>query len=144
MNACIQHLKPEEIEQAPYDGWYWRSHETKPVRLYNEPFRPNLLTPLPFIVEAQLYNKALGHSISIRNIDGAYQIIRYDLKSIREDNFYKLVERQLLGHRLAEDNEKQPYLKVIDIWTETADENCTGITMTTLVPLCSVFAGFKN
>lgn len=142
MNAFIKHLKPEEIEKAPYDGWYWMSHETQPVRLYDEPFNSGLLTLLPFVVEAQLYNRVSDYNISIRHIDGAYQIIRYDLEALKKDDKNKMVIRQLLGHRLAETNEKQPFLRVVDIWTEAADENCEG--MTTLVPLCSVFAGFKN
>lgn len=142
MNAFIQHLQPLEINLVSYEGWYWMSHETQPVRLQNEPFVPSLLTHLPFVAEAQLYDKDSGQSISIRNVDGAYQIIRYDLSALAKDVQYATVERQVLGHRLAGNNDDQPYLKVVDIWKETPDENCAGFS--TLVPLCSVFAGFKN
>lgn len=138
MNQLIQLRNDNRIPEATYDGWYWLSNANMPKMLNREKFDEALLAKLPFVIEAHLYDAATQTSISIKNVDGAYRIIQYQLKDL---DGYEVLERSYVGHRLHQEG-PQPILKFKEVWKEEPDILCNG--MKTLVPYFTAFVGFKN
>lgn len=117
-----------------YEGYYWLSNERKP-HIVNK-ISKDIFTNLPFVIEGNFYHKdgEKEISISVKNINGQYQIYRADLKGIRDD---RKTEQAYLAHDL--DGIKQ--LKIVQVWEESdPDELLAG--MTTLIPKWQAFAGF--
>jgi CRISPR type III-associated protein (TIGR04423 family) len=78
-------MKKIQINEIPQDikfeGYYWYSDATSPI------FEISIIdlawfSTMPFIIEANFYNKEKGISISVKNINGEYYIYQYDLKGI--------------------------------------------------------------
>ena len=129
-----------EIKEIPvdvaFDGYLWLSNEQKPKMLKGNKVDISLFQPLPFIIEGNLWSEKHQLSIQIRNIDGQYKIVRFDLSHSYEDSL--LEEKTYLAHDL---DDVREYL-VVEAWEEKEDELLAG--MKTLIPAWTAFKGFVN
>lgn len=117
-----------------YEGYYWLSNEQKP-HIVNK-ISKDIFTDLPFVIEGNFYHKDEDKeiSISVKNIDGQYQIHRADLKGIHDD---QKTEQAYLAHDL----EGIKQLKIVQVWEESERDELLA-RMTTLIPKWQAFAGF--
>jgi CRISPR type III-associated protein (TIGR04423 family) len=122
-----------------YEGYVWYSGERKP-ELIDELFNASYFDPAArdrsdslFIVEGNLYAAEKQRSISIRFIDGAYQIHQADLAGIPEE---QRTDQRYRSHRL--DGIQQ--VKMMQYWAPTPDTLLEG--METLMPAWTAFVGF--
>jgi CRISPR type III-associated protein (TIGR04423 family) len=125
-----------EIPDINYEGYLWYSDKTKPEIINSKKrFGKSMMKELPFVIEGNLWAEIEKISISIKNIDGEYQIFKYDLNSVNiETNSQKY-----RAHDLGEVKEFTLYQH----WVGEEDLLCEG--MKTLVPSWTAFTGFiKN
>lgn len=115
-----------------YEGYYWYSNDSKP-KIVNK-ISKEAFTNLPFIIEGNFYCLESDISISIKHIDGAYQIYRAELNGLPID---QKTEEEYLAHDL--DGIKK--LKMIQYWEEGNPDELLA-EMTTLIPSWQAFAGF--
>ncbi len=137
----------ETINNIPpgiYDGYYWMSDSNKP-EVFENCSLPSILTDLdasknPFIIEAQLYNKADKKSYSLKYVDGRYILRNFDLASRGNGNISTndscFTRKQYFANRM-------PEKKLIfrQYWEEKEDPLCEG--MPVLQPAEMVFVGFE-
>lgn len=125
-----------EIPDLNYEGYLWYSDKSKPEIINSEkPFEKSMLKVLPFVIESNLWAEKEKISISIKNIDGEYQIFKYHLNDVN----IKTNSQTYLAHDLGEVIE----FTLFQHWTEEEDPLCEG--MKTLVPSWTAFTGFiKN
>lgn len=121
--------------QHTYQGYLWYSDAKEPEVIDNVPFTPDMLTPMPFVVEGNLYSKDAGISIQIRNVDGDYHIAQIDLSNLEIGTFNK---QTYIGHRTSD----FPKYAMIEAWEKVQDEQLDGLT--TLEPIWSAFYGFQK
>lgn len=119
-----------------YEGYYWYSNRKKPVLVENEPITADIFTPMPFIVEGNLYCKNTNTSIAIKNIDGEYYIHRVNLSDFSLAQCHK---QQYIAHDLP----NITHIEMCEYWAESASEPLLA-GMTTLVPAWSAFVGFTS
>lgn len=132
MQASYQRLSSidELPTEAVVDGYYWLSNSPQPTIIDQQPIQLDWFRRLPFVVEANFYAPAERISYQVKNIDGDYLILRFDLRSLpaTDRKEYLLDETGNRRYCMAE------------VWQEVADDNLEG--MTTLVPAWSAFMGF--
>lgn len=129
-----------EIPTLNYEGYLWYSDKTKPEIINSKkPFDKSILKDLPFVIEGNLWfeDKDRKISISIKNIDGEYQIFKYDLSNFSEQDF-KDNTQIYRAHDLGEVKEFTLYQH----WIEDEDPLCAN--MKTLVPSWTAFTGFNQ
>ena len=117
-----------------YEGYLWYSNQTKPKIVIGNLIAKEIFTKLPFIIEGNLYCSENGLSISIKNVDGEYQVHQAILKDLPKD---QCSNEEYLAHDL----DKIEKIKMVQYWEESqADELLAG--MTTLIPTWQAFKGF--
>jgi len=127
-----------EIPEFYYEGYLWYSDKSKPEIInLEEPFNKSMLKNLPFVIEGNLWAENEKISISIKNIDGEYQIFKYVLSQFSKQDF-KDNTQTYRAHDLGEVKEFTLYQH----WKEEEDPLCTN--MKTLVPSWTAFTGFKQ
>ncbi len=133
-NRC-QKINKEEIPvDVAFEGYLWCSDRPGPEILMSELIDHQKFSDLPpFIVEGNLYSEAEAISIQIKNIDGAYQIIKIDLSDLENIDH---TDQIYLSHRVNGFNR----FRMIEAWEETEDESVDKATV--LEPAWSAFAGF--
>jgi CRISPR type III-associated protein (TIGR04423 family) len=125
-----------EIPATSYVGYVWFSNSEKPKMLHKQDFEDRNISSNPFIVEALLFDEANNISVHILH-DGSYNIIQYDLETLKSDGF-QLVSKAYLPHRL-EGVEKVHF---VQLWKAEEDSLCEGMLVDTLK--ATVFCGFKK
>lgn len=124
-----------------YQGYYWLSDKSKPT-VFAQSESLNLATliqdhHLPFIIEGNfccIENGIEKFSVSIRHINGQYQITKYDFTNI--PNLKEFLQAYK-GHDIGEYD-----FLMVEYWEIIADELLAG--MKTLQPAWSAFYGFKS
>jgi CRISPR type III-associated protein (TIGR04423 family) len=122
--------------ELSYEGYYWYSNKTKPKVLRNERISPDIFTELPFIVEGNLYNSETQTSISIKCIDGEYQIFLAKLDNLPPS---QVTEQQYIAHDLDGINK----IILLEFWKESEQDPLLA-DMITLIPAWVAFKGFTN
>lgn len=139
MNTNIQTLTLEELAaftQRKYTGYLWLSDQTSPRVLQNEALDLQIYsTQNPFIVEAWLYCKEEGISISIAHT-GNYTITSFPIDELKKQ-YPNSEEKVYLGHKL---HDLKP--KFTQLWAPQADPLCSN--METLTIKAIVFTGFET
>lgn len=130
--------KAIEISELPsdmlFEGYYWYSHESKPIQINSQKIDKEIFTQMPFIIEGNFFAPQEQVSISVKNIDGIYRIVRYDLK--KEVPLVEIEKSEYLAHDL-DGIEK---FIMAEAWEPVSDDLLCN--MKTLVPTWSAFAGF--
>lgn len=121
-------------EDLIFEGYYWYSDKSKPVDCDQEPIQQAWFSKMPFVVEANFYNKAEGICIQVRSIDGQYQVARIDLSDLDQEHFS---HQDHIGHDLSGRN-----YRVVTAWEPETDPLCAD--MAVLVPTWTAFAGFTT
>lgn len=116
-----------------YTGYYWYSKEKSPKVIREEKISMDLFAALPFIVEANFYCTD-GTSISVKNVDGAYQVFQVNINELPEDQITKqsFLAKESLG----------VYSIKMKIFWDKDDETSFTAGMHALVPKWKAFAGF--
>ena len=126
----------KQIPDLDYEGYLWYSNQSKPKIINSKnPFKKSLLTQLPFVIEGNLWAEKEKISLNFKNIDGEYQIFKYDLNKLNiEENSQTYIAHNLVGIQ---------EFTLYQHWKEKKDPLCEN--MKTLVPSWSAFTGFiKN
>lgn len=130
--------QPIAISDIPadlmFEGYYWYSDKPSPKLCHDEPIQQAWFGNMPFVIEANFYNKSEGISIQVRSIDGQYHVARIDLSNLDQEHFDHQVYQ---GHDL----EGRDY-RVVNAWEPQPEPLCEG--METLVPSWTAFAGFTT
>jgi len=128
-----------EVEDIPndllFEGYYWYSHETEPHTINRERIDKKIFTNMPFIVEGNFFAPDEEVSISVKNIDGKYHIVQFELKG---DILNGEIEK---SNYIAHDLQGIDEFIMAEAWEPVEDELLNN--MKTLVPTWSAFAGFK-
>lgn len=131
----MKKISINEIDYSlQYEGYYWYSNDPKPVIVKGETINKDIFKQLPFIIEGNLWNSVNSISISIKNIDGAYQVYQANLKDLPKD---QCAEEEYIAHDL----EGISKISMLQYWEEgQPDELLAG--MTTIIPAWQAFKGF--
>lgn len=122
----------ETIEKAKYEGYIWKSDQSKPDTILRE-FELELHdNENPFIIEGQLYCEEKNLSISIRYVDGKYIVNKFNLSEVPE-----ATEQEYMA-----EFEGVHGLKFKQLWKAESDLLCAGFEV--LKPAGFVFVGFKK
>ena len=125
----------DDIPNIKYQGYYWRSGDSKPVHINNE--YPNFGEKSGkslFVQEAMLWNEEEKISIMI-NHTGHQQINLYELTVEDLSKSKDVIHYESI--RL--DNRK---LKFLQYWKEEEDEHCEDFSV--LKMKAKIFIGFSN
>lgn len=122
--------------ELSYEGYYWYSNDTKPKVVRNGQIKLNIFTELPFIIEGNLYNSETQTSISIKCIDGEYQIFLAKLDNLPPS---QVTEQHYIAHDLDGINK----IILLEFWKESEPDPLLA-DMTTLIPAWVAFKGFTN
>lgn len=130
-----------------YEGYYWMSDSDKPVIVSGGlPKELETLDPMcnPFVIEAQLYDKAGNVSYSVKYIDGQYHIYKFsevaDQLTVATGKYDHITLKKYQSHRM--DGRKLLFLQY---WDAEDDPLCAGDKpMPVLQPGALVFVGFEN
>lgn len=130
-----------EIPVANYQGYIWRSDSDSPEVLTGDKayggFTPDP-SENPFIIEGNLWDEANSTSISIRYVDGKYNIHRTTLTpEERDGDTDHSTIKKYVAHRIG-----YKYLRFVQLWEPRPDPMCEG--MEVLEPSKLVFIGFTN
>lgn len=117
MKKRFKHITLQEIPDITWEGYYWYSSESKPMLIENEKISKELFTAMPFVVEANFYNRELAQSVQVKNIDGIYVVSLIDLKDFNGE------ERTYMGHDIGSNfiivegvqTEQDPLLENMDV-----------------------------
>lgn len=126
------------IEKARYEGYLWYSDSQQPTVLTGDrDFELEMEdTGNPFIVEGQLYSAETSVSLSIRYIDGAYHVARFEVNEQElqqhTDDLVEYRSQRMQGRTL----------RFWQTWKREKDPVCLG--METQIPSALVFIGFAN
>ncbi len=118
-----------------FEGYYWYSNADKPELHLSGTIDAAIFTDMPFVIEANFYDKDQQISVSVRNFDGQYHIVQYNLA--QRANGVELEEVQYEGHDLEDRN----YL-MQEAWQPVVDDLLAG--MKALQPAWAAFAGFVH
>jgi len=121
------------IPQGNFEGYYWYSNNPEPEIQRSGSIDVSIFKDLPFVIEANFFDKNQKISVSVRHFEGQYHIVRYDLAQIEDGIILDDVTYE--GHKL----EGQNYL-MKEAWLPIADPLLAG--MKTLQPAWAAFAGF--
>lgn len=127
------------IPSARYEGYVWMSDSQQPLVLQGqeEYALTRSASTLPFVVEAQLYDRTLRTSYSLRWTDGRYLLYKHELGEHQEE----AREERFLPHpRIAAQLPENARLHFLQDWVEQTDPLCEG--MPVLTPGARVFVGF--
>ncbi len=130
-------IKITDIPDFIFDGYFWFSDAEKPQLIIAEKIKKSMFSGMPFVIEANFYAPKEQVSIQIRNIDGDYQIIKFNLKGITDKAL------RYIGHDLEKEGKKFDFL-MIEAWEEIEDQDNLLEAMKTLQPTWAAFAGFKD
>lgn len=127
-----------KIERARYEGYLWYSDSQEPeVLTGDKDFELEVEDAgNPFIVEGQLYSAETSVSLSIRYIDGAYHVARFE---VSEPELQQHAEDQVEYRSLRMQGR---ILRFWQTWKRETDKACLG--METQIPSALVFIGFAN
>jgi CRISPR type III-associated protein (TIGR04423 family) len=152
----IQSISIDELKglEDSFEGYYWLSDATQPW-VYLEPtslretdLLARLESPLPFVIEAGLWDRVNRVSLAIKQVDDRSIITRVDLKAMEEaaKKKYAFIERNHLSI-LKEDAPADPEkprrhpIRLYELWQETSGgPNLAGFPV--LTPSLTVFGGF--
>ena len=128
-------MEMKRIHKIPnfnYEGYIWYSNQPKPEIIEGQ-FDESKLTPLPFIIEGNLWAPEKKISINIKYIDGEYVIAQIDLnnKNDLEENKQAYIAHDLDG---------VSYFYLYQNWEEKKDNLCAD--MKTQEPSWAAFTGF--
>lgn len=132
----MKRLELKEIDFGKsYTGYYWYSDEKSPKVIREEKISMAIFTVLPFIIEANFISSD-GTSISIKNVDGAYEVFQANIKDLPEDQITKqsFLAKTSLGVKA---------IKMRIFWDRDEETNYTA-GMPALVPKWKAFAGFEE
>lgn len=121
-----------------YEGYLWLSDERSPRLLLEETVGAELLPYLeggvinPFVQEGWLYSRSEGVSYSLRQMDGALRICRFEVPPCDGED-----ELSYLSNRMGE-----RWLRFRQVWEEVSDPLCCGMGVKRLKKL--VFVGFDK
>ena len=135
MKSAYQEIKDISQIKGSFEGYYWYSDKSKPVLVEDSPIDPSWFTELPFVIEANFYDKKQQISIQIRNIDGYYHMAKIDLSSVPKE---ALDTQWYIAHDL---EGKEGYL-MIEAWEEENDPLLD--EMPVYQPSWAAFAGFSQ
>lgn len=129
-------MKTNNIESGNYEGYVWYNDANEPKTIKGN-FEEDLSVKNPFIVEGFLYDEEKHLSYSIKFVDGAYLINRYEVTSadmvsteVKKKSFYA---HRMIGHKK---------LDFLEYWRPEEDDLCCG--MKVLQPAELVFVGFND
>ena len=132
----FQKITIKEIPDFDFEGYYWYSNERRPKRVLGGKIDQSIFSDLPFVIEANFFSKKENVSIQVKNIDGDYYILQFNLSSIQD---HHLIDKQdYIAHDLVDIKK----YKMMEAWEERSDELLEG--MKTLVPSWTAFVGFIN
>jgi CRISPR type III-associated protein (TIGR04423 family) len=123
------------LPKGNFEGYFWYSNAENPLIQTSGPIDVDIFKDLPFVIEANFYDKALQISVSVRHSEGEYHITQYNLAQPTEG--LELDEVYYEGHDLKGHN----YL-MKEAWQPVSDELLAG--METLQPAWAAFAGFVH
>lgn len=131
-------IKPAQVPAAKYEGWFWLSDAQKPVMLRGGSFDNDLLKEgrLPFVVEAQLYDRENNISISISAPEAQPIVTLTDLTELKEED---MIRREYIPHRLPLEG---ICISAIEIWLPQSSPQTNN--MPARQPVALVFTGFEN
>lgn len=136
MDKRTQIISVEDIPKTwEYQGYLWYSDQSKPKVLDKEELGNIEFSALPFVIEGNLWCSKEEASFQIKNIEGQYHVVQFDLKGSELDDL--LSEHAYVAH----DIEGYKEYTVIHAWEEAMDEICQ---MPVLVPAWTAFKGFSN
>lgn len=137
--------KKTQIPAQGVTGYYWMSDATRPV-IVNEADRvPQSLVTLdpavnPFIVEAQLYDRARNKSYDVKYVDGRYVVsvsaVHEAIADVRAGKYDYITLKRFMSNRM--DGRR---LLFFQYWRESHDPLCEG--MEVLLPAEMAFVGFE-
>jgi CRISPR type III-associated protein (TIGR04423 family) len=125
-----------KIIEGCFQGYIWKSNETKPEILDNNDKRIELNISNPFIVEAQLYDSTTMKSYAIKFIDGKYKDKLYDIAELDNKDGIEFEINEFLSNNMG-----NRLLCFRQYWAPLEDKLCED--MKVLNPAEFVFIGFK-
>lgn len=137
MIKSIDKKELEKIINEKFEGYFWLSNEDEPANLdgHLKEFKDSLQQEIPFVIEANFYNKTDNISISLRHVEGRYLITQIDLNKKGEG----IKASDGLHFKAIKGFEE---VKIINLWQAEPDDMLEG--MEVMQPILSIFAGFKN
>ncbi|MBQ9821999.1 MAG: TIGR04423 family type III CRISPR-associated protein [Muribaculaceae bacterium] len=128
----------ETNNQGKYEGYIWWSNQIQPDVIHGKEFDLERLKDdiNPFVVEGQLWDSAVGLSVSIRYVDGKHII-----------NCHQITDEDLNGSPMVTPEEYISHIKEVNklcflrYWKAEENELCEHFE--TLRPEKLVFVGFK-
>lgn len=133
-----------DINQIPrdhqFEGYLWLSNGANPIILDKVPIPSSIdfsADANPFVVEAELWDKADSKSYAIHQVGNRTICQCYDVKSTDVSN-KDFEKKAYASHRMKD----HPELRFLEYWEEKTDDACLG--MPTLVMTKHVFVGFKH
>lgn len=139
-------MDTNKIESAKYQGYLWKSDQTKPQVFLGDETAPELVLKdgeNPFVIEGNLYEEETGNSISIKYVDGKYIVGRYNLTAKEKDTSIEISDETYLTNIRIVSASKCPaeceYSIYKRIWKEESDEDWKE-----LKPFGFAFAGFSK
>lgn len=130
----------DDIPKLKYEGYIWKSDQSKPIVIKNELYDFSSLEETPFIIEGYLYCKDEKIAISIKQIDGEYYISKIDLNEIGNENIIKY--RYLCDPAVSNQVAAFKYIEFIEFWQDKEDKLCED--MEVLQPTWIAFTGFSK
>lgn len=125
----------KKIEKSKYEGYVWWSNKPAPEVLKNDEYERELIDgENPFIAEAQLCDGKC--SISVKYVDGAYLVNKFDISAKQSDNFEYSEQNYIANF------DGVSGLKFRQYWCVNEDKEC--INMKVLQPAEFVFVGFTK
>lgn len=124
-----------------WEGYYWHSHDHIPKRSLLIDNLSEVIAlqfgEMPFVVEAHFYNTRHDVSLSIKNIDGAYKAVYYNLADARNDANLAIKEAQYIGRYMGAER-----LVMLEAWAAKVDDLLDGAQV--YRPIWTAFAGFSK
>lgn len=130
----------QEIKEAKYEGYLWKSDQSQPVILYGDQPKSFVLKDgeNPFVNEALLWDAENEVSISVRYADGHYFVATHQVRDEKLDNTVTITPVTYLPHRLPQ----VKGLHFLRLWQKEKDPLCED--METLMLKANVFVGFEK
>lgn len=127
----------QDIKKARYEGYLWKSDQSKPKVLEGTEETSFCLTDgeNPFVTEGLLWDSENKVSITIRYVDGHYFVAQHTIEDSPE---YQTTEVSYLSHRLPGVKK----LKFLRLWKKEQDPLCED--MEALQFKANVFVGFEK
>lgn len=129
------------VPAGKYEGYIWMSNEPEPEVVHTDTVHEAVeLTEgkNPFIIEAQLLDRSLQKSYSIRFADGKYVALCYDLKKLHDMGNVEVTHHKYVANRMGDEK----WIHFREYWHSQPDPNCAN--MKVLQPVEFVFTGFND